>query len=553
MINSILKYIKIIVKSNISIGILFAVIGLAIYHPALLGRFMGDDEGQIVANIYIRSIKNIPLLFTGGTFYSGGLENRLLSEYYRPLMIVWYTLLYALFGLHAYYFHLMQLLLHIINSLLVYKIYRHFLRQKIISLLLTLIFLTHPINSETIAYMGNIQDILFLFFGLSGIYVFLKYKSGVFTIITTKFLFLLSLLSKEIGIVFFLILFTYVDLFKIKMRRLLYFTVSIISVITYILMRCKLASICTLGGSNSVVPIARMHTSERLLQIPAMFFFYVKTLIFPQDLAVFQYWIAPINLSHFYLPLIADILFVLLLVSVPFLIYGFKKSLSNFSQEQWFGQSSYLAKVYAFFLIWFLTGMIAHLNIMPLDSTVAERWFYFPFIGILGISGTILCLFKNKTKIYVILIICILLFSTRSYLRAIDWSDTYLLYSKDIQISKNSASLENNYGSLLFEKGNYKEAERHYRNALKMSPHSAIYWSNLAEIYEKKHDYQQAEKYYLQSIKEGRFYIAFEKYISLLIRQGKKTDAKIFLEKKGLKTFPYNIKLKKMYEQISLL
>ena len=234
-------------------------------------------------------------------------------------------------------------------------------------------------------------------------------------------------------------------------------------------------------------------------------------------------------------------------------MYIYRRRLSTFAYTVWFQKKAHMAKVYAFFLLWFLTGLVAHLNIFPLDATVAERWFYLPFVGILGIIGVLVSLVKNKRVVYIGLMVIICLFGARSYMRATDWGDPYRLYSHDILVSKNSASLENNYGSLLFEQGNLKEAEVHYRNAIKLGPHSPIYWSNLAEVYEAKRNYKKAEEYYLDSIKHGRFYIAFEKYASLLIRQGKKKEAKEFLEKKGLKSLPYNVRLKNLYDQVSRL
>ena len=550
MINSILKYIKIIVKSNIFLIILFCLAGFQTFFPILSNGFMGDDFGQITSNIYIRSLRNIPMLLSGGTFYSGGLDNKLLSEYYRPLMIIWYSLIYSIFGLQPFYFHLLQIILHIINASLVYFILQHFLKDKKVSKLLSLLFLIHPINVEAVSYLGNIQDLLFFFFGALSFYLMIKNKKTIKNVVITEALFLLALLSKEIAIVFFIVLYSYIDLFKLAKIRIWYIILSIITIGVYLYMRCGIASICTLGGSNSVVPIARMSFLQRFSQIPAMLLFYIKTFIFPKDLAMFQYWIAPKTAKGYYIPLLIDLLFFLFIFSIPFILYIYRKKLTSYTSKMWFTNHSQRAKIYAFFLIWFLTGLVAHLNILPLDATVAERWFYFSFLGLLGIIGVLISLFNNKKWIYTILIIFIIACGVRSHARAEDWSSPYRLYSKDILISKNSASLENNYGAVLFDKGNIKEAELHFRNAINLAPHSPIYWSNLAEIYIKKGNNKKAEEYYLQSIKNGRFYVAFEGYAKLLLLQGKKTQSKQFLKEKAIPTFPFNQEFQTLYNNI---
>ena len=45
---------------------------------------------------------------------------------------------------------------------------------------------------------------------------------------------------------------------------------------------------------------------------------------------------------------------------------------------------------YTFFPFWFVIGLNASADYSRLDMTVAERWFYFPMIGLLGMIGTML-------------------------------------------------------------------------------------------------------------------------------------------------------------------
>ncbi len=552
MINSILKYIKINVKSNISVLFLFSLLTFLVFHPVLSNGFMGDDSGQIVSNIYIRSLRNIPLLLRGGTFYVGGIEDKLFSDYYRPMMIIWYSLLYSLFGLNAFYYHLFQIILHIINGLLVFLLFRKFLSGKLLPLFLSLIFLLHPIQTETVAYLATVQDLLFFFFGACGLYFFVNRKHPAKSLFLILFFFFLAMLSKEVAVVFFIITIVYMDIFKVSQKIYrLFWLGSVLVVALYVYARCFVAHICTLGGGgHSVVPIARLSLSERVQQIPAMVFFYLKTFLYPKDLATFQYWLAKKNLYGLYLPLAIDLLIFAILIAVPFYFFIKKQSLPSYVKKKWFGNNTSLAQTYVFFLFWLLVGIAVYINIIPLDSTVAERWFYFPLVGLLGTLGVFLSLIQKKTKIYVVLTVILILFAIRSYVRSLDWSDPYKLYSHDIQISKNSASLENNYGAVLFDKGDYKNAEIHFRNAIKLAPQSPIYLSNMAQIYEKRKDYKNAEKYYLKSIKYGRFYVAFERYANLLIKQGKKKEAKQFLKEKALNTFPYNKDIQALYNRL---
>ncbi len=91
------------------------LLGLLVYSNSLLNGFIGDDNSQIVNNPSIRSLSNIPLFFKGSTMYLEQIHATV-GVYYRPMLSATYSLLYALFGTNAFFFHLFQLGLHITNS-----------------------------------------------------------------------------------------------------------------------------------------------------------------------------------------------------------------------------------------------------------------------------------------------------------------------------------------------------------------------------------------------------------------------------------------------------
>src|SRR5580698_254946 len=106
--------------TNWQVAIIMLVIGFAVYSTGLNSPFQGDDILQIVNSVPVHSISNIKLFFEGGTFYNGGGLAPLSGIYFRPLMTTIFSLLYTLFGPHQFYFHLLQLLLFIGGSFLIY-------------------------------------------------------------------------------------------------------------------------------------------------------------------------------------------------------------------------------------------------------------------------------------------------------------------------------------------------------------------------------------------------------------------------------------------------
>jgi tetratricopeptide (TPR) repeat protein len=135
--------------------------------------------------------------------------------------------------------------------------------------------------------------------------------------------------------------------------------------------------------------------------------------------------------------------------------------------------------------------------------TVADRWFYFPSAGLLGLIGVILSVvklrFKNiKVICYTVATIIILLLSLRTMSRNTNWSDNLTLFSHDAKVQDNY-EIENNIGSFLSIQQEYSRALIHTRKSVELYPYD-INLSNLGFIYEQLHDYSQAEKYYTEAI-----------------------------------------------------
>src|SRR5512139_2543825 len=97
--------------------------GLAAYANAVSGEFVFDDLSLVKDNEAIRSLGNIPRAFEENLW--GSLARA--SNYYRPLPLVAYMLIYAAFGLQPWPFHLFNIVLHAGASALVYLIVRRLL------------------------------------------------------------------------------------------------------------------------------------------------------------------------------------------------------------------------------------------------------------------------------------------------------------------------------------------------------------------------------------------------------------------------------------------
>lgn len=188
-------------------------------------------------------------------------------------------------------------------------------------------------------------------------------------------------------------------------------------------------------------------------------------------------------------------------------------------------------RVYLFFLGWFIVGISLHLQIFPLDWTVADRWFYFPIIGLLGILGVIYNTFisskkKNNIVLNILLIIILLLLSFRTIVRNTNWYDALTLYIHDRQVTENF-DIENNIGGEYMMMMDYQNALKHYTRSVELFK-SDVNLINLGYTYEELGDLQRAKKYYLLSFQEPNSLPMKQKH--LIIIYYRLAEINIFLQ-----------------------
>lgn len=445
--------------SSLQASIVITAIGFATFFSGLLNPFMNDDNGQIVNNVLVHSIKNIRLFFEGGTFY-GGIGNPLTGIYYRPLMTTTFSLLYSLFGPHPFYFHLLQLIIYIASAIIFFMFLKFFFKPAL-ALFLALVFLVHPLNSQIVYAIPSMQDVLFFFFGILALYLLLRFSSIKSLLLVALCLFL-SLLSKETGVAF--IALTLLYLFWYDRRRLLPFIgILALPVIIYLDLKFNATSNTK---SSGIAQIDNLSLFGRMMTIPTILLFYLYKFIFPLKLATGYYWTYPkFSMINVLLPLIIDLAVLGLIIWAAIWLYR------KYRDEYFW--------IFSFFAIWALIGIALHLQIIPLDMTACDDWFYFPMAGVLGMIGVLLEIVipRIKPKWWLLISLVILLpLAFRSAIRGHDYSSEYKLAMKDITVSKENYTDYYQISCDLIEQGKYVQAEAYASKSIALLPTAYNYY-----------------------------------------------------------------------------
>ncbi|MBI3939821.1 MAG: tetratricopeptide repeat protein [Acidobacteria bacterium] len=457
---------------------------LLVYVNSLSNGFVFDDLPLIQDNPQIRSIRDV-----AGIFGRQG---------YRPVRTLTYALNYWLFGLNPFYFHLTNVLAHGANGILLFLLLRRLFGKSLLALAGAALFVCHPIQTAAVAYVSGRKDVLAGGFVLAGMLCFANHlRDGKrFWFVGSLILFALALFSKEVAVIFPLLLFALESLngnlasevrdparlrtrsLKVLVRRRWFYGSMLIAALVFlyyaqfIMYASRKADFW--GGS----PFNNYLTSLKL------FLHYMRMTVVPY-------------------PLIADYEGVFPVAS----------GIGDFSG--WVaiaGTAAYLWAVVwslrrrprmGFGLLWFGVTLLPVLQLLPFHEIAADHYLYLPLAGFIValLDAGEWKFARLPVSIAVSAAAClVLLFSGMSVSRNRDWRNTRSLWEATARHAPGSARVHNNLGTTLHAEGVLDEALAHLLRATELDPTAAAYWSNLGALYHDQGDYQAAVGALLRSV-----------------------------------------------------
>lgn len=192
-----------------------AALALLVNLPTLSYQFLSwDDSWYVTQNPWIRgwSSENLRHIFTEPYFVS-----------YMPLQLVSYMVDYGFWGLKPFGYHLQQILLHALDSVLAFVLVRRLFGRFWLAAIAGLLFAAHPSHVEAVAWVSARKDVLSAAFLLPAVYLYVKSRSGEgrlrrWTYLASLALFALAVLTRVNVIVapLFLVL---VDIVSLRPAR----------------------------------------------------------------------------------------------------------------------------------------------------------------------------------------------------------------------------------------------------------------------------------------------------------------------------------------------
>ena len=429
------------------------IIIFGVYFQTLSYGVTGFDDDKILQNVnsFVKNNSISDIFKTDAFLTFNG------SEFFRPVQGLSFIIDTKAGDNNIFYFHLTNLLLHIINCCLVFYLLLLFNCDKRISFFLTMIFSVHPLFNQAVIWLPSRGDLLVTVFSLISFISYVKYeksKNLVFLLINIPSFFL-AVFSKEVAVLLPLIFLLYFyfknkNTYKLfNVNNIIMTVIWVVIIIIYVIMRSNIVRGLLSSDEFGIKPI--------LHNLP----------VFPEFISKF---FLPINLSV--LPefsIISIIIGMIIILAGIYLIVKNKNTFSNFS---------------IFFTAWFLlftvtTLLYRHWHLNSAYDYLEHRA-YLPLMGIILLIASIK-ISQKILKINIILYILIfLIFSGISVTRAGIFKNSESFYTSAINKGTKISFAYNNRGIIRRNANDNKGALEDFDKAIQLKPDFVEVYNNRA-------------------------------------------------------------------------
>jgi tetratricopeptide (TPR) repeat protein len=508
----------------ISLTLFLLVVGT--FFPAVYNDFVGfDDPDYVTANAHVQrglTWETVPWAFRSTAACN-----------WHPLTWLSHMLDVQLFGLQPWGHHLTSILLHAMNTVLVFLVFKRMTGSVWRSCFVAAVFGLHPLHVESVAWISERKDVLSTFFWMLTLWAYAQYArgrtarnpvgaaevgptklgptgaipkcSGTGSYVLALVFFALGLMSKPmlVTLPFVLLLLDYWPLREFKSLELkssdpkelainssthnsklsnflcltaekipFFLLAAVVSGITYVVQKQS-------GSVTSGLPFV-----DRVENAVVSYCRYLGKLFCPVDLAVYypypDRWPATIVCSACLVLLVVSVFAIALRRNHPYLLVG------------WF---------------WFIGTLAPVIGLVQVGlQAMADRYTYVPSLGIFmmlawGIHdlssrwrGKLL---KPALAAALVVPLCIVL--SRHQIGY--WKDSETLFRRAIAVTKDNYLAYDNLGTALTAKGKLDEAVGEYQEALRIKPDFAEAHNNLGSCLAKKGELAEAIDQFVQALK----------------------------------------------------
>jgi Tfp pilus assembly protein PilF len=448
------------------------VLVLAVYGRILTHGFIfnWDDAQYVTENEAIRGVSWAHLV----TIFSSGYVGN-----YAPVQMLSYLLDYQLWGLRPAGFLFTNILIHLANGVLLYWLMLRWYGSRFAAVTAAALFLVHPVQVETVAWVSQRKNLLALLFFLLAWEGYRRYReaadgTGRNAYLASLTAFVAALLAKSVAVIFPLVLLLYDRSFYRNDRRL-----QLKDKLPYLLAAAGVAGLTLslqrteLGGGR-----AEYHGGSPLatfLTMLTVFCRYLGMLVWPSGLSAIY---APPIHATFDATVAAAALLLLAVGVGGWLLFRHERRIG-------------------FWVPFFFIGLLPVAQIVPLVTLMNDRYLYFPVVGfaaLCGIGAGWLQQRQPQGWVTFLVGLPLLVLAVTSFQRAAVWREPLGLWRDAVAKEPQASYAWSSLAEVYFRELRVKDAIEAYEKSLTLNPQNRMAISALGPIYTETGDLERGER-----------------------------------------------------------
>src|ERR1035437_2730772 len=447
-------------RSTPGICLLLAVVVALVFCQKIRHEFVAYDDGQyFFPNPHVET----GLTWNNATW---AFQTTYASNWH-PLTWLSLMLDVELFGSGPSGPHLMNVLLHAANTVLLFLLLKRLTGAHWRSAFVAALFGLHPLHVESVAWASERKDVLSGLFFMLTLLMYARFvelskvqspKSKVFYALSLL-LFACGLLSKPmlVTLPFVLLLLDYWQLNRFAVSTLKFQPSTILRLalekLPFLVLSVASSAVTFVAQKDAIQPFDRISMGIRAVNAMVSYVHYLRKMFWPVDLAIPYPYPGHWSFELFWLSaavFLAAIMFVVWLGRrFPFLITG------------WF---------------WYLGMLVPVIGLVQVGAqSMADRYTYLPLIGVFILlvwgAGEVLESWRLPKQVMWSMAMLILAACTARTLDQLRlWQNTETLFHHTITVTKGNAVAYYNLGEYYSGKGKLDEAVDNYLKAIQIRP-----------------------------------------------------------------------------------
>lgn len=512
------------------------LVTMAVYWPVKDYGFIGIDDDQYVTH----NTMVIPGLTTKGLREAFSLDT---EPYWHPLTWISHMLDTELYGLNPRGHHWNNLLLHILNTLLLFMLLKILTGSIWCSGAVALLFAIHPLNVESVVWVASRKNLLGAFWGLLSLLCYSRYVThpGFVWYGALLISFGLGLMAKPMLVTLpFLLLM--IDIWPLGRLNLKFIQPSSGSFLQkrgiyrpapfrVILEKAPLAllsiasvlvSILAAQGRNILISREAFPVSLRIENGLVSLVTYASKMIWPSDLAFFHPY--PDSIPNWESIGSGVLIFALSLVFI------FKSRRAPFLLVGW---------------AWYLITLLPVIGIVQqgIWPAWADRFAYIPLVGLFMVvvwALSSLSWGRHRIRIAVIAgsLVAVSLLGISSRHQILYWGNDERLFRRAVEVAPPNHLAHFNLGAVLVSQGKIEEALTHYSRAVDILPLNPLFHYGLGSALIKQGAFEEAALHLERAVELSPSYAEARTNLAVALAGLGRTEMAILQLRKAIEIRP---------------